>query len=204
MDSYTTSNGSSPNHAHNRRVILFYHMWGPAWIKIHWNGIWLRARSHMAFTLHLSIRDHTTWFGRCVGMAFGHFSFGLSQFHHGHGSWLVCGSQVALNSLNNLLNLLEEWEEDFAQMTMSQVSASRWPSVGAQWLDCMLAGIWIPSGQAIEGAVIGLWSIRFSLSDDLAMEDPPASPQKSHAVKICRARVPVYTVRFWGGFGHNR
>jgi hypothetical protein len=26
----------------------------------------------------------------CVGMAaFGHFSFGLSQFH-GHGLWLVC------------------------------------------------------------------------------------------------------------------
>ena len=28
-----------------------------------------------------------------VGTAFGHFSFGLSQFH-GHGSWLVC--EVAL------------------------------------------------------------------------------------------------------------
>ena len=26
---------------------LFYHVWGPAWIEIHWNSIWLRVRSHM-------------------------------------------------------------------------------------------------------------------------------------------------------------
>ena len=37
---------STPN-AHNRWFILFYHVWGPAWIEIHWNSIWLRARSHM-------------------------------------------------------------------------------------------------------------------------------------------------------------
>ena len=47
----------------------------------------------MTFALHLRVRDHTTWFWRCVGMAFGHFLFGLSQFH-GHGSWIVC--EVAL------------------------------------------------------------------------------------------------------------
>ena len=35
----------TPN-AHNRWFILFYHVWGPAWIEIHWNSIWLRARSH--------------------------------------------------------------------------------------------------------------------------------------------------------------
>ena len=29
--------------AHNRWFILFYHAWGPAWIEIHWNSIWLRA-----------------------------------------------------------------------------------------------------------------------------------------------------------------
>jgi hypothetical protein len=71
MDSYMASNGScfmvtwiifqkppfggrpntkvgdlgTPN-ARNRWFILFYHVWGPAWIKIHWNGIWLRAQSH--------------------------------------------------------------------------------------------------------------------------------------------------------------
>ena len=37
----------TPN-AHNRWFILFYHAWGPAWIEIYWNGIWLRARPHMA------------------------------------------------------------------------------------------------------------------------------------------------------------
>ena len=41
-----------PN-AHNRWVILLYHVWGPAWMKIHWNSIWLRARSHMV--------SHYTW-----------------------------------------------------------------------------------------------------------------------------------------------
>ena len=32
------------------------------------------------------------------GTAFGHFSFGLSQFH-GHGRWLVC--EVALRACNH-------------------------------------------------------------------------------------------------------
>jgi hypothetical protein len=35
------------------QYILFYHVWGPAWIEIHWNSIWLRARSHMT--------SHYTW-----------------------------------------------------------------------------------------------------------------------------------------------
>ena len=36
----------TPN-AHNRCIILFYHVWEPAWIEIHWNSIRLRARLHM-------------------------------------------------------------------------------------------------------------------------------------------------------------
>ena len=75
--------------AHNCRFILLYRVWGPAWIEMHWNSIWLRHPVTYDFTLDLRIRDHTTWCWRCVGTAFGHFSFGLSQFH-GHGSWLVC------------------------------------------------------------------------------------------------------------------
>ena len=39
--------------AHNRWFILFYHVWGPAWIDIHWNSVWLKVRSHMA--------SHYTW-----------------------------------------------------------------------------------------------------------------------------------------------
>ena len=51
--------GGRPNtnhdtlNAHNYWFILFYHVWGPAWIKIHWNSIRLRARSHMT--------SHYTW-----------------------------------------------------------------------------------------------------------------------------------------------
>ena len=37
--------------AHNHWFILFYHVWGLAWIAIHWDSIWLRDRSHMA-SLH--------------------------------------------------------------------------------------------------------------------------------------------------------
>jgi hypothetical protein len=39
--------------AHDCWLILFYLVWGPAWIEIHWNSIWLRVRSHMA--------SHYTW-----------------------------------------------------------------------------------------------------------------------------------------------
>ena len=35
----------TPN-VHNRWFILFHHVSWPAWIEIHWNSIWLRARSH--------------------------------------------------------------------------------------------------------------------------------------------------------------
>ena len=42
----------TPN-AHNRWFILFYHVWGPVWIEIHWNSIWLRTRSRMT--------SHYTW-----------------------------------------------------------------------------------------------------------------------------------------------
>ena len=45
--------------SHNRWFILFYHVWGPAWIEIHWNSIWLRARSHM--TSHCTWGSVTTW-----------------------------------------------------------------------------------------------------------------------------------------------
>ena len=39
--------------ARNRWFILFRHVWGPAWIEIHWNIIWLRTRLHMT--------SHYTW-----------------------------------------------------------------------------------------------------------------------------------------------
>ena len=73
----------TPN-VHDCWFILFCHVWGPAWIEIHWNIIWLRARSHMT--------SHYTWGPLPQYMILEEcwdglwtFSFGLSQFH-GHGS----------------------------------------------------------------------------------------------------------------------
>ena len=42
----------TPN-AHNCWFILFYRVQEPSWIEIHWNSIWLRARSHTT--------SHDTW-----------------------------------------------------------------------------------------------------------------------------------------------
>ena len=42
----------TPN-VHNRWFILFYHVWGPEWIEIYWNSIWLRDQSYMT--------SHYTW-----------------------------------------------------------------------------------------------------------------------------------------------
>ena len=52
-----TGDPSTPN-AHNRGFSLFYHGWGPTWMEIHWNSIWLRVRSHM--TSHDTCRSVTT------------------------------------------------------------------------------------------------------------------------------------------------
>ena len=61
--------------------------------RIHWNSIWLRARSRTTshYTGLRARDDTTTWRWRCVvgRRPIGHFSFGLSQCH-GHGPWLVC------------------------------------------------------------------------------------------------------------------
>ena len=85
----------TPN-AHNRWFILFYHVWGPAWIKIYRNNFWLRTQSHM--TSHYTWRSVTTRHNLEVSWdGLGTHSFGLSQFH-GHGSWLV--SEVHYSGLN--------------------------------------------------------------------------------------------------------
>ena len=120
MDSYVASNGScsmvtwtifkpplggrfntkpgdhgTPN-AHKPLIyfILCYHVWGLAWIEIHWNNIWLRAKHIWLHTTlevlwpHYMILD-VSWDDLWA------LAFELSQFH-GHGSWLVC-EEVALS-----------------------------------------------------------------------------------------------------------
>ena len=41
--SNTTPGDRGTSYAHNHWFILLYHVWGSAWIGIHWNSIWLRA-----------------------------------------------------------------------------------------------------------------------------------------------------------------
>jgi hypothetical protein len=64
--------------AHNCGFILFYHVWGPAWIEIHWNSIWLRARSHM--TSHYAWGFMTTLhdFGGVLGRPLDTFFWALT------------------------------------------------------------------------------------------------------------------------------
>jgi hypothetical protein len=70
----------TPN-AHNRRFILFDHVWGP---HMNRNSLKLHLDEGMVtydFTLHLRTRDHMTWFWRCLAWdSLCTFSFGLSQF----------------------------------------------------------------------------------------------------------------------------
>jgi hypothetical protein len=75
----TPGDHGTPN-AHNRWFTLLYHAWRPTGIKIHWNSIWLRARSHMTSQLYSRLRDHTTWFWRCLGTTFGHSLLGSHNF----------------------------------------------------------------------------------------------------------------------------
>ena len=82
----------TPN-AHNCWFILSHHVWGPAWIKIHWKSTWVEGPVTYGFTLHLRIRDVNTWFWRCVGMTFGHFFLGSPPISW---SWLLtCSTCVA-------------------------------------------------------------------------------------------------------------
>jgi len=59
-------------------IYSIYHAWGPAWIEIYWNSIWLRAQSHMT--------SHYTWgyvttlhdFGGILGRALDTFCWALT------------------------------------------------------------------------------------------------------------------------------
>jgi hypothetical protein len=66
-----------PN-AHNRWCILFHYVWEPAWIKMNWNSIWLRAQSHM--TSHYIWESVTTLhdFGGVLGWPLDTFFWALT------------------------------------------------------------------------------------------------------------------------------
>ena len=61
-------------------IYYSYHVQGHAWIEIHWNSIWLRARSHV--TSQYTWGSVTTLhdFGGVFRTTFGHFLFGSHNF----------------------------------------------------------------------------------------------------------------------------
>ena len=65
----------TPN-AHNCRLILFYHVWRPAWIYIFIGIVFGWGPSHIWLHTTLEGPNHTTWVWGCVGTAFGHFLLG--------------------------------------------------------------------------------------------------------------------------------
>ena len=81
-------------------LFYFYHVWGPVWIEIHWNRIWL-GPDHIWLhpTLEVVWPHDMILEVSCDGLWT--LSFGLSQFH-GHGSWLMC--DVALTHKDNHSN----------------------------------------------------------------------------------------------------
>ena len=89
----TKPRNQGTQNAYNHWVILFHHMWEPAWIDMYWNNVLLRARSHM--TSHYTWESVTTHYMILVVSWDGLWTpyFGLLQFH-GHGSSLGC--KVAL------------------------------------------------------------------------------------------------------------
>ena len=95
----TTPGDHGTLNAHNRWFLLFYHVWGPVWIEIHWISIWLRAWYIWLYTTLEDPWPHdmileVSWDGLWT------LSFGLSQFH-GHSSWLMC--EVALSTRRHIL-----------------------------------------------------------------------------------------------------
>ena len=87
----------TPN-AHNRWFILFYHVWGPAWIEIHWNSIWLRARSHT--TSHYTWGSVTTLhdFGGVVGRPLDTFFWALTISWSRLLAWVWSGPKLLTRS----------------------------------------------------------------------------------------------------------
>ena len=71
--------------AHNCWFIMFYCVWGPAWMEIHWDSNWLRARSHM--TSHYTWGSVTTLhdLGGVLGRPLDTFFWGLTI----SWSWLL-------------------------------------------------------------------------------------------------------------------
>ena len=62
------------------------------------------------FTLHLRVRDHTTWFWRCLGTVFGHFLLGSHNFMVTALGSCVKWPLVSSCSNSYMLNFLMEFK----------------------------------------------------------------------------------------------
>ena len=106
--SYTKLGDQGISNAHNCWFVLFYHVWGPTWIEIHWNSIWLRVWSHM--TSHYTWRSVTTLhdFGGILGWPLDNFFWALTISWSRllalmwSGPW-SCGICITRASLGQLL-----------------------------------------------------------------------------------------------------
>jgi hypothetical protein len=121
----------TPNTHKVHWFILFCHVWGLAWIEIHWNSIWSRARSHI--TSHYTWGSMTTLhdFGGVLGQPLDTFFWTLTNNYESNkqmpGDFLFfcflfalkkipqfCGHSVLLTSLQSsqpALHWIQGWHE---------------------------------------------------------------------------------------------
>ena len=141
--------GSRPNtkpgdhgtlNAHNRWFNLFYHMWGPTWIKIHWNSILVKGPVTYDFTVHLRVRDHTTWFWRCVGTSV----FLVCLVNATFLMWWVCHKKVVQlyhyysQNLRQLGKLLHYQAIKDSPNTSPSTKKFQWIHCWTQWSEIFL------------------------------------------------------------------
>ena len=138
----------TPN-AHNRWFILFHHVWGPAWMEIHWNSNWLRARSQM--TSYYTWGSVTTLhdFGGVSGRILGTFFWALTMsWSQTHSSWLIC--EVTLYCMSDV---------DSVWIPYTQCSGRLWGITGWDPIVCK-TGYMLTSSRF--PLLIGVYSINSS------------------------------------------
>ena len=106
-DTKPVGDHGTPNAPHNRWFLLFYHMLGPAWKKIHWNSIWSRAWWHM--TSHYTWESMTTL--NDVGGELGQWPLDTHFLLGSHYNFMVTalGSFVKWPEVMLSLSWLDDW-----------------------------------------------------------------------------------------------
>jgi hypothetical protein len=108
----------TPN-SQNHWFILVYHVWEPAWIKVHWNSIWLRARSHMTSNYTWGSVNILHNFGGASGRPSGTFFWALTI----EWSRFLAHVWSGPNAAN-----LQSWWSMWPQTSVSGLRFRRWRS----------------------------------------------------------------------------